>query len=324
MRNLRTWLIAAGLALGVTGAGAAEATAPSVVAALAGVSAPAAKLAVVASFSILGDIVANVGGDRVQVAMLVGPDQDAHVYQPTPDDIKKVAHASLVVVNGLGFEGWLERLARSASYKGDIVVASNGVKAREMAEDSEHDPRHGSGHADHLDPHAWQNPLNVVLYTDNIVAALSKRDPAGAALYRKNGTSYINALKQLDAWASAQFAAVPAAKRKVITSHGAFHYFGAHYKVDFIAPQGMSTDSEPSAREVAAMIRQMKKEHIKAVFIENMASPKLIEQIAGEAGAAPGGKLYSDALSGSTGPAPDYLRMMRYNVGQILDGLRKN
>lgn len=311
MRYLRTLLMTAGLALGVTAAAA---------------PAPAVKLDVVASFSILGDVVARVGGDRVRVATLVGPDQDAHVYQPTPDDIKKVAHADLVVVNGLGFEGWLERLARSASYKGDIVVASNGVKAREReeAEDSSHGQGHGSARAGHPDPHAWQNPLNVALYTENIVAALSKRDPAGAAVYRKNGASYIDALKQLDAWATAQFAAVPAAKRKVITSHDAFYYFGAHYKIDFIAPQGMSTDSEPSAREVAAMIRQMKKEQIKAVFIENMASPKLIEQIGSEAGVAPGGKLYSDALSGSTGPAPDYLRMMRYNVGQILDGLRKN
>lgn len=319
MRYLRTLLTAAGLAVGIVATVAAAAAA-----AAAPMPAPAttAKLAVVASFSILGDIVARVGGDRLRVAALVGPDQDAHVYQPTPDDIKKVAHADLVVVNGLGFEGWLERLARSANYKGDIVVASNGVKAREMAEDSGH--VHGSGRADHPDPHAWQNPLNVVLYTDNIVTALSKLDPAGAAVYRKNGAAYIDALKQLDVWAATQFAAVPAAKRKVITSHDAFHYFGAHYKIDFIAPQGMSTDSEPSAREVAAMIRQMKTEHIKAVFLENMASPKLIEQIAAEAGAAPGGKLYSDALSGSAGPAPDYLRMVRYNVGQILDGLRKN
>lgn len=313
MRYLRTLLMAAGLVLGVTAA-AATAPAPPLT----------APLNVVASFSILGDVVAHVGGDRIRVATLVGPDQDAHVYQPTPDDIKKVAHADLVVVNGLGFEGWLERLARSANYKGDIVVASNGVKAREReeAEDSSHS--HGSARAGHPDPHAWQNPLNVALYTDNIVTALSKRDPAGAALYKKNGASYIDALKQLDAWAAAQFAAVPAAKRKVITSHDAFYYFGAHYKIDFIAPQGMSTDSEPSAREVAAMIRQMKKEHIKAVFIENMASPKLIEQIGSEAGVAPGGKLYSDALSGGAGPAPDYLRMMRYNVSQILDGLRKN
>jgi zinc/manganese transport system substrate-binding protein len=276
----------------------------------------AEKLPVLASFSILGDIVGKVGGDRIAVSTLVGPDQDAHVYQPSPDDIKKVTRAKLIVVNGLGFEGWLDRLAHSANYKGEIVIASAGIQAREM--EDEHD------HAEHPDPHAWQNPLNVVVYADNIVRALSKLDPAGAAVYKKNGDAYIAALKQFDGWAGAQIAAIPAAKRRIITSHDAFHYFGAHYKVDFIAPQGMSTDSEPSAREVAGMIRQMKKEHIKAVFIENMTSPKLLQQISREAGVEAGAKLYSDALSGPQSPAPDYLSMMRYNVEQMLGGLRKN
>lgn len=277
----------------------------------------AEKLPVVASFSILGDIVAQIGGERIAVSTVVGPDQDAHVYQPTPDDIKKVAHARLVVVNGLGFEGWLDRLAHSANYKGDIVVASAGVKAREMADEDKPG-------VEQIDPHAWQNPLNVIIYTGNIVTALSKLDPAGAAIYKKNGDAYIAALKQLDNWVTAQIATIPAAKRKIITSHDAFHYFGAHYKIDFIAPQGMSTDSEPSAKEVAAMIRQMKKERIKAVFIENMTSPRLLEQISRDAGVAAGGKLYADALSGPQGAAPDYLHLMRYNVGLMLDGLRKN
>ena len=277
----------------------------------------AEKLPVVASFSILGDIVAQIGGERIAVSTVVGPDQDAHVYQPTPDDIKKVAHARLVVVNGLGFEGWLDRLAHSANYKGDIVVASAGVKAREMADEDKPG-------VEQIDPHAWQNPLNVIIYTGNIVTALSKLDPAGAAIYKKNGDAYIAALKQLDNWVTAQIATIPAAKRKIITSHDAFHYFGAHYKIDFIAPQGMSTDSEPSAKEVAAMIRQMKKERIKAVFIENMTSPRLLEQISRDAGVEAGGKLYADALSGPQGAAPDYLHLMRYNVGLMLDGLRKN
>jgi zinc/manganese transport system substrate-binding protein len=277
----------------------------------------AEKLPVVASFSILGDIVGQIGGERIAVSALVGPDQDAHVYQPTPDDIKKVAHARLIVVNGLGFEGWLDRLAHSANYKGDIVVASAGVKAREMADEDKPG-------VEQIDPHAWQNPLNVIIYTRNIVTALSKLDPAGAAIYKKNGDAYIAALKQLDNWVTTQIATIPAAKRKIITSHDAFHYFGAHYKIDFIAPQGMSTDSEPSAKEVAAMIRQMKKERIKAVFIENMTSPRLLEQISRDAGTEAGAKLYADALSGPQGVAPDYLHLMRYNVGQMLDGLRKN
>jgi zinc/manganese transport system substrate-binding protein len=276
------------------------------------------KLPVLASFSILGDIVSQVGGERIAVSTLVGPDQDAHVYQPSPDDIKKVAHARLIVVNGLGFEGWLDRLAHAANFKGDIVVASQGIKAREMVDEDAHD------HLEHADPHAWQDPVNIMTYTANIVTALSKLDPAGAALYKKNGDAYIAALKQLDNWAATQIAAIPAAKRKIITSHDAFHYFGARYKIEFIAPQGMATDSEPSAREVAAMIRQMKQEHIKAVFIENMTSPKLLEQISREAGVEAGGKLYSDALSGPGGVASDYLSLMRYNVGQMLSGLRKN
>ncbi|MDB5777233.1 MAG: ABC-type Mn2+/Zn2+ transport system, periplasmic component protein [Herbaspirillum sp.] len=300
MFSLRGLFLTAGLAVGLmftSVAGAAE------------------KLPVVASFSILGDIVAQVGGDRIAVSALVGPDQDAHVYEPTPDDIKKVAHAKLVVVNGLGFEGWLDRLAHAAGYKGVIVVASHGVNPREMLEED---------HAEHTDPHAWQDPENIIVYTGNIVAALSKLDPAGARVYKKNGDAYIAALKQLDAWTAAQIATIPAGKRKIITSHDAFHYFGAHYNIEFIAPQGMATDSEPSAQDVAAMIRQMKTERIKAVFIENMTSPKLLEQIARDAGVAPGGKLYSDALSGPGGVAPDYLTMMRYNVAEILAGLRKN
>jgi zinc/manganese transport system substrate-binding protein len=301
--------IAASFFAGLTFIAAALATLPAYA---------ADKLPVLASFSILGDIVAQVGGDRVTVSTLVGPDQDGHVYQPTPNDIKKVTHARLIVVNGLGFEGWMDRLAHSANYKGSIVVASTGIQARELEEEGSKD------HAEHTDPHAWQNPANVMIYTQNIVSALDKLDPAGSAVYKKNGDAYITALKQLDSWAGAQFAGIPVAKRKIITSHDAFHYFGAHYKIEFIAPQGMATDSEPSAREVASMIRQMKKEQIKAVFIENMTSPKLLQQISREAGTDAGAKLYSDALSGPQGPAPDYLRMMRYNVEQMLGGLRKN
>lgn len=286
------------------------------------------KLPVVASFSILGDIVAQVGGDRVSVSTLVGPDQDAHVFQPAPDNLKTVARARLVVVNGLGFEGWMERLVQSAGYRGDIVVASNGIAVRERDEDhADHDDHaHHDEHAGHQhgknDPHAWQNPLNVVVYVRNIVAALGKTDPSGAAIYKKNGDAYIAQLNELDRWAAAQFASIPDARRKVITSHDAFEYFGAHYKVRFLAPQGVSTDSEPSARDVAQLIRQIKKEKIRAVFIENMSNPKLMQQISKEAGATLGGKLYADALSKSDGPAPTYLLLMRYNIGQLLAQLK--
>ncbi|ADJ64646.1 metal ABC transporter substrate-binding protein [Herbaspirillum seropedicae] len=291
-------------------------------------AAAAERIPVLASFSILGDVVANVGGDRIAVSTLVGPDEDAHVFQPAPDDIKAVSRARLVVVNGLGFEGWMERLAQSANYRGPIVVASAGIKARERVgeDEDEHGHDHAAAHEHHGkdDPHAWQDPQNVVVYTRNIVTALAKLDPAGAAVYRKNGDAYIAKLQDLDAWAARQFAQIPDAKRKVITSHDAFEYFGARYQVRFLAAQGVSTDSEPSAREIAALIRQIRTEKIKALFFENMSNPKLLQQIAREAGTAPGGKLYADALSKADGPAPDYLSLMRYNITQLLEKIRLN
>lgn len=286
-----------------------------------------ARLPVVASFSILGDIVANVGGERVAVVTLVGPDQDAHVFQPAPDHIKAVARARLVVVNGLGFEGWMERVVQAAAYRGPIVVASNGIVVRDrVGDDDEHDAHDGHDHHAHSnnDPHAWQNPANIVIYTRNIVAALSKLDPAGASLYRRNGDAYVARLNELDAWAMKQFSQFPDAKRQVITSHDAFEYFGAHYKIKFLAAQGVSTDSEPSARDVANLIRQIRKDKIRAVFLENMSSPTLLQQISKEAGVTLGGKLYADALSQSGGPASTYLGLMRYNIEQLLAGLKLN
>lgn len=286
----------------------------------------AERIPVLASFSILGDIVANVGGERISVATLVGPDQDAHVFQPAPDDIKAVARARLVVVNGLGFEGWMERLVQSANYRGPVVVASAGIKARErVGDDDEHDHDHaGAGHHGKDDPHAWQDPQNVIVYARNISAALAKLDPAGAEVYRRNAEVYINKLQDLDGWAMRQFEQIPPAKRKVITSHDAFEYFGAHYKVRFLAAQGVSTDSEPSARDVAALIRQIRSEKIRALFFENMSNPKLLQQISRESGTAPGGKLYADALSKADGPAADYLSLMRYNIAQLLEKIRLN
>lgn len=292
----------------------------------------AERIPVVASFSILGDIVANVGGDRIAVATLVGPDQDAHVFQPAPDDIKAVARAKLVVVNGLGFEGWMERLAQSADYRGAIVTASAGVTARERDGGEEgshegHDQHDHEGHGHHHgkdDPHAWQDPRNVIVYTRNIAAALARLDPAGADVYRKNGEAYVAKLRGLDSWAAAQFAQIPEARRRVITSHDAFEYLGARYQVRFLAAQGVSTDSEPSAREVAALIRQIRSEKIRALFFENMSNPRLLQQIARESGVTAGGKLYADALSRAGGPAPDYLSLMRYNVSQLLEKIRLN
>jgi zinc/manganese transport system substrate-binding protein len=272
------------------------------------------KLPVVASFSILGDLVAIVGGDRITVTTLVAADSDAHIFEPKPAHVKSIAQAKLLVVNGLGFEPWAAKLAKSAGYQGETVVAAQGVQPLSMTEDGKKS----------TDPHAWQNPRNVVVYVRNIAAALSKLDPAGTAQFKGSSEAYIKELEALDTWAITQFAAVPLVKRKVITSHDAFGYFAAHYQITFLAPQGISTESEPSAKQVAQLIRQIKTEKIKAVFVENMTKPKLLAQLVKDAGAVPGGTLYADALSAAGQPGASYLQMMRHNVTQLAEGMKKN
>ena len=277
---------------------------------------------VVASFSILGDLVRVVGGERVSVTTLVGPDEDAHVFEPKPTDAKALVQSRVLVINGLGFEPWAQKLAKSAGYKGETMVASKGVKPLAMAEEKGHE---GKGHPhDEADPHAWQNPLNVVLYTRNIAAALAKTDPAGATAYQANASAYVKELQALDAWAKAQFAAIPADKRKVITSHDAFGYLAAQYQIGFLAPQGVSTAAEPSAKEVAQLIRQIQREKIRAVFVENMSNPRLLAQLGKDTGVTVGPALYVDALSAAGGPADSYLRLMRHNVTQLAAGMRGN
>jgi zinc/manganese transport system substrate-binding protein len=281
---------------------------------LGGQAQAADKLAVTASFSILGDLVRVVGGDRVAVTTLVGPDQDAHAFEPKPSDVKTILASKLVVNNGLGFEPWASKLAQSAGYKGPVLLASKGVKPRTMQED---------GHTE-TDPHAWQNPENVVVYARNIAAALSKVDPQGAASYQARSDAFIQELQTLDQWAKEQFAGIAPAKRKVITSHDAFGYFAAHYGVTFLAPQGVSTEAEPSAKQVAQLIRQIKREKIRAVFVENMGNPKLIAQLSKDAGATLGASLYADALSAADQPGATYLQMMRHNVRELVAGMAKN
>lgn len=291
---------------------------PAALMLLASITAAAAdKLPVVASFSILGDLVSVIGGERVSVSTLVGPDQDAHMFEPSPADAKKIAQSKLVVINGLGFDHWFKRLSDATGYKGETVVASSGIRARQIP-DEDHPGKM------HIDPHAWQNPLNAITYAGNIAAALGKIDPAGEPYYQSNRERYVQSLKELDDWSSQQFAQIPAAKRKVITSHDAFGYLGARYQIVFLAPQGVSTESEASARDVAKLIRQIRHERIKAVHVENMSNPKLLQQLSREAGVAMGNKLYADALSGPGEAAPSYLRMMRYNVEQLMLGLRRN
>lgn len=275
------------------------------------------KVEVVASFSILGDLVSVVGGDQVRVHTLVAPDQDAHVFEPRPSDVKAVGQAQLLVVNGLGFEGWQGRLQQSANFRGHLVVASQGIALRQMP-DEDHRGRMTT------DPHAWQNPLNVVVYVRNIAQGLSKVDPAHANDYKARSEAYIKQITELDQWAVAQYQSIPKEKRRLITSHDAFGYHGAHFNVQFLSPQGVSTESEPSAKEVAKLIAQIKRDKIKAVFMENMSNPQMLQQLAKDAGVVPAGKLYADALSPKDGPAGTYLKMMRYDVEQIVAGLRRN
>jgi zinc/manganese transport system substrate-binding protein len=270
------------------------------------------KLKVLATFSILGDFVKNIGGDRVEVATLVGPDSDAHVYAPAPADAKKVADAKVVIVNGLGYEGWMSRLVKASGSKAPVVVASKGVRERKAA------GGHGHGGAD---PHAWQSVANAKVYVANIRDALIAADPAGKAAYEANATAYLGKLDALDADVKAAVAAIPADRRKIISTHDAFGYFQQAYGVEFIAPQGVSTEAEPSARDVARIITQVKKQKIPAVFLENIADPRLMERIAHESGARIGGKLYSDALTDAKGDAPTYLDMMRHNIKQISTAL---
>lgn len=277
----------------------------------------AEPIPVVASFSILGDLVQVVGGERVKVTTLAGPDADAHEFAPSPAHAKAVLSARLFVVNGLNFEPWAQKLAKSAGYKGETVVASKGVTPHEMAAEA------GHAHAE-TDPHAWQNPLNVVLYVNNIAAGLTKVDPSGAATYQANAEAYAKQLKDFDAQAKTQLDAIAQPKRKVITSHDAFGYLAARYGITMLAPDGANTDSQPSAKHVAQLIRQIKREKIKAVFVENMSNPKLIAQLSKDAGVSVGATLYSDALSETSGPASTYMKMMNHNLTQLVAGMKLN
>ncbi|MEM1387739.1 MAG: metal ABC transporter substrate-binding protein [Pseudomonadota bacterium] len=367
---------------------------------------PSAALAdepipVVATFSILGDMVERIGGEHIALTTLVGPDGDAHVYQPTPQAAKSVSEADILFINGLEFEGWLERLAEAASFDGDIVVATAGIEpiafdehgdehddehgahghddhaegehedhteaeahghdhgdeetaeaeaqghddhgdedhahddhddhadgekhgAEEVAGHDDHDD-HGHGHAGHdhgaFDPHAWQSIENALVYVDNITAALAKADPDNAATFYTNRAAYVAELEALQVEIDALMAAIPEDRRTIVTSHDAFGYMAAHYGLTVEAPQGLSTESDPSAADVAALITQIRDEGISAVFVESITDNRLLEQIASETGAMIGGTLYSDALSDEDGPAATYIDMMRHNAMTLSQAL---
>ena len=321
---------------------------------------------VVATFSILGDMVKRIGGEHVAVTTLVGPDGDTHVYQPTPAGARAVSEAKIIVVNGLQFEGWLDRLIDASDFRGVRVVATDGIKpiafddehdhgdlevrAEEAGHDHDHDDQAKTGHDhdreehaeaathdhddeahaeaghdhhDHgaFDPHAWQSLGNAVAYVDNITAALAQADPANASDFYQNRAAYVAEIEALDAEIREMVAALPADRRTVVTSHDAFQYFGRDYGLEFIAPQGLSTESEASAKDVVRLIQQIRDGDIRAVFIENIGDPRLLRRIADETEAGIGGTLYPGALSGPDGPAPTYLDMMRHNATTLVQAL---
>jgi zinc/manganese transport system substrate-binding protein len=266
------------------------------------------KINVVASFSILGDFVRNVGGDRVNITTLVGPNSDVHVYTPAPADAKKIADAKLVIINGLGLEGWLPRLVQSSGSKATIVTATKGIAPRKLGSDA--------------DPHAWQSVANARIYVANIRDALQAADPAGAAATRANADAYLAKLDALDREVREAIAGIPEARRKVISTHDAFGYFAAAYGIAFIAPQGVSTESEASARDIAAIITQIRTAKTPAVFLENISDPRLMNRISAETGAKIGGTLVSDSLTDENGEAPSYIELVRHNINALTSALR--
>ncbi len=311
---------------------------------------------VVASFSILGDLVKQVGGEHVDLTTLVGPDGDAHVYSPSPADAKAMAQAKIVFVNGLGFEGWMERLVQSSGSKAEIVAVTDGIKPITFEEDEGHDHghdhgkdaakhdhdhdekhakhdhdhdhgkhdhahEHGHHHHDGPDPHAWQSVGNVKTYVANIRDALIAAAPAEKVEFDANAAAYLEKLDALDAEVRAAIDAIPAERRTIITSHDAFGYFADAYGIEVVAPQGVSTEAEPTAKDVARLITQIREEGVKAVFVETITDPRMIERIAEEGGAKIGGTLYSDALSPPDGPAGTYIDMMRHNIRTLSAGL---
>ena len=276
--------------------------------------AQAKPIEAVASFTVLADMVQNVGGDHVHVASLIGPNGDPHAYEPTPNDAQALKRADLVFVSGLHLEGWLDRLIKASGYQGQPVVLSNGIKTRSMEEDGKRI----------TDPHAWNSAANGVVYVRNIISALQKADPANASDYQAKGEQYIQQLEQLDAYARAQVQAIPSDKRKVLTSHDAFGYFGDAYGVTFLSPLGFSTETEASASDVAKLIKQIKQEHVSTYFFENSSDPRLVKQIADASGAQPGGELYVESLSPADGPAPTYAQMFRYNVDKLTAAMKGN
>ncbi|MFP2507424.1 metal ABC transporter substrate-binding protein [Buttiauxella gaviniae] len=284
----------------------------SLVLACSSQAALAKNLNVVASFTVLADMAKQVGGEHVTVKSLVGPDGDPHSFEPSPQDSVALSKADVVIVSGLGMEGWMDRLVSASGYKGKVIVASEGISKRKMMDDGKQI----------TDPHAWNSAENGAIYAQNITRALVAADPEDAAAINDSGSEYVTRLKLLDSWAKTRFEAIPKSKRKVLTSHDAFGYFGQEYGVTFLAPVGFSTEAEANASDVAGLIKQLKEQHIKTYFIENQTDPRLVKQIAAASDAQPGGELYPEALSAENGPASTYEMAFKHNVDTIANSMK--
>ena len=280
------------------------------------VFAQAEPLPVVASFSVLGDMVEQIGGDDVAVETLVGRNADAHVYEPTPADVRKLNAAKILFVNGLGLEGWMDRLVLSSQFKGVVVTVSTGIHSRRINVEE--------GRAELVDPHAWQDLSNGLIYVQNIAGVLEKAWPEKKSEFQKRAEIYEEKIRREDETWRAAVNAVPIEKRQVITSHDAFGYLGDAYGIRFYAPVGISTEAEPRPADIARLIEQMKGQKIKTVFLENKTSPRLAEQLAKEGGAKLGDNLYADTLSERTGPASTYLDMFRHNFPLLIKAMVEN
>lgn len=286
---------------------------------------PAKKLAVVASFSILADLAKEVGGDRIEVKSLVGPNADAHVYRATPQDAKLVKEADVLVVNGLGFDGFVPRLIRSSGSKARVITVTNGLKPLEKPKSGGHDHGHSHGHShDHgkHDPHAWQSIEAAKTFVANIRDGLIAADPTGEAVFRASAERYLAELDKTKAEITAMLATIPQDNRLAIANHDAFRYFTRDFGIRIEGARGLSTEAEPSAKDIARIVRIAKERKAKAVFLENIADPRIAAQLAKETGAKLGGVLYSDALTDEKGPAPTYLAMMRHNARTLVEALK--
>jgi zinc/manganese transport system substrate-binding protein len=316
-------LLAGAWALGACGP--AEPPAPAAPPpALAPAPPPEPRIPVVATFSILGDIVANVGGERIELTTLVGPDGDAHVYTPTPADAKALAGARVVFVNGLQFEGWIDKLIKASGYTGPVVTVTDGIKPIRVSKGHRHGHGHGHAHGhDHgeFDPHTWQSLAHVRVYVEHIARALAEADPKHADGYRQRAAQYLKRIDELEAHAKAVFAKIPAERRRVLVDHDAFAYLGQAFGVEFFPVRGVSTAAEPSAKDVARLITQARRQKVSALFVENITDPRLVEQFAREAGVKVAGVLHSDALSARDPAAATFLDLYRSNVDRLAAAL---